>query len=133
MLRGGQLGNIRGDDAHFTFSRKSVVCLIETFLAINKVHIALIMEQKIIRWQFGTKISAKNNACLGLFAKLAVMAKCPNSYKIVKTCTVQGGLSHIGVERALKERLKSLSVAERTVLSLGTALSTIASNTLGVL
>jgi hypothetical protein len=42
-------------------------------------------------------------------------------------------LSYIEVERAFKERLKSFPEAEKTVLSLKSALSTVTSNTLSVL
>jgi argininosuccinate lyase len=58
MLHGGRLGNVREDVAHFTSSRKDDTRLAESVLAINKAHVAMIMEQKIIPWQPGTKILA---------------------------------------------------------------------------
>jgi len=133
MLRGGRLGNIQEDGAHFPSSRKNVKHLIETVLAINNSTITMIIKQNIIMWRSGTKILAKNKTHLELPVKLTDMVECCVSYKTVETDKVQGGLSHIGVERALKERLKSLSGAEKTVLSLETALSTATSNTLGAL
>ncbi|MDR2700082.1 MAG: argininosuccinate lyase [Nitrososphaerota archaeon] len=56
MLHGGRLGNVRDSVAHFTSSRKDDARLIEAVLAINKAHIAMVMEQKIIQWQLGAKI-----------------------------------------------------------------------------
>jgi argininosuccinate lyase len=58
MLHGGRLGNVREDVAHFTSSRKDDTRLAEAVLSINKAHVAMIMEQKIIPWQPGTKILA---------------------------------------------------------------------------
>jgi argininosuccinate lyase len=56
MLHGGRLGNIREDVAKFTSSRKDDARLAEAVLAINKAHVAMLMEQKIIQWQDGAKI-----------------------------------------------------------------------------
>jgi argininosuccinate lyase len=56
MLHGGRLGNVREDIAKFTSSRKDDARLADAVLAINKAHVVMLMEQKIIRWQDGTKI-----------------------------------------------------------------------------
>jgi argininosuccinate lyase len=56
MLHGGRLGDVRSDVAHFTSSRKDDARLAEAVLAINKAHVAMLMEQKIIQWQDGAKI-----------------------------------------------------------------------------
>ncbi|MGD6933257.1 MAG: argininosuccinate lyase [Candidatus Bathyarchaeia archaeon] len=56
MLHGGRLGNVREDVAHFTSSRNDDVRLADAVIAINKAHVAMIMEQKIIQWQNGAKI-----------------------------------------------------------------------------
>jgi argininosuccinate lyase len=56
MLHGGRLGNVREDVAKFTSSRKDDARLSDAVLAINKAHIAMLMEQKIIEWQQGAKI-----------------------------------------------------------------------------
>jgi argininosuccinate lyase len=56
MLHGGRLGNIRQDVAKFTSSRKDDARLADAVLAINKAHVVMLMEQKIIQWQDGTKI-----------------------------------------------------------------------------
>jgi argininosuccinate lyase len=56
MLHGGRLGNVRDDVAKFTSSRKDDARLADAVLAINKVHIVMLMEQKIIQWQDGAKI-----------------------------------------------------------------------------
>ena len=56
MLHGGRLGDVREDVAKFTSSRKDDARLGDTILAINKAHVAMLMEQKIIQWQDGAKI-----------------------------------------------------------------------------
>ncbi len=56
MLHGGRLGNVREDIAKFTSSRKDDARLADAVLAINKAHVVMLMEQKIIQWQDGTKI-----------------------------------------------------------------------------
>jgi argininosuccinate lyase len=58
MLHGGRLGNVREDVAKFCSSRKDDVRLAEAVLAINKAHVAMLMEQKIIQWENGAKILA---------------------------------------------------------------------------
>jgi argininosuccinate lyase len=56
ILHGGRLGNVREDVAKFCSSRKDDARLADAILAINKAHVAMLMEQKIIAWQVGTKI-----------------------------------------------------------------------------
>ncbi len=56
MLHGGRLGNVREDIAKFTSSRKDDARLADAVLAINKAHVVMLMEQKIIQWQDGSKI-----------------------------------------------------------------------------
>jgi argininosuccinate lyase len=56
MLHGGRLGNVREDVAKFTSSRKDDARLAEAVLAINKAHVVMLMEQKIIKWIDGSKI-----------------------------------------------------------------------------
>ena len=56
MLHGGRLGNVREDVAKFTSSRKDDARLADAVLAINKAHIVMLIEQKIIGWQDGAKI-----------------------------------------------------------------------------
>jgi argininosuccinate lyase len=56
MLHGGRLGDVREDVAKFTSSRKDDARLGDAILAINKAHVAMLMEQKIIQWQDGAKI-----------------------------------------------------------------------------
>ncbi|MCW4029861.1 MAG: argininosuccinate lyase [Candidatus Bathyarchaeota archaeon] len=52
------MGNVREDVAKFCSSRKDDVRLAEAVLAINKAHVAMLMEQKIIQWENGAKILA---------------------------------------------------------------------------
>jgi argininosuccinate lyase len=56
MLHGGRLGNVREDVAKFTSSRKDDARLGDAVLAINKAHVVMLMEQKIIQLQDGAKI-----------------------------------------------------------------------------
>ena len=56
MLHGGRLGNVREDVARFTSSRKDDARLADVVLAINKAHVVMLMDQKIIQWQDGAKI-----------------------------------------------------------------------------
>jgi len=56
MLQGGRLGDVRADVAKFASSRKDDSRLTPAVLTINKAHVGMLMEQKIIRWQSGAKI-----------------------------------------------------------------------------
>jgi len=56
MLHGGRLGNVREDVANFCSSRKDDARLADAVLAINKAHVAMLIEQKIIQKQNGAKI-----------------------------------------------------------------------------
>ena len=56
MLHGGRLGNVREDVAKFCSSRKDDARLADAVLAINKAHVAMLVEQKIIQKQDGAKI-----------------------------------------------------------------------------
>ena len=56
MLHGGRLGNVREDVAKFCSSRKDDARLADAVLAINKAHVVMLIEQKIIQQQDGAKI-----------------------------------------------------------------------------
>ena len=56
MLHGGRLGNVREDVAKFCSSRKDDARLADAVLAVNKAHVVMLMEQKIVQWQDGAKI-----------------------------------------------------------------------------
>ncbi len=56
ILHGGRLSSVREDVAEFTSSRKDDERLISAVMDINKAHIAMLIEQKIIRTQEGAKI-----------------------------------------------------------------------------
>jgi len=58
MLHGGRLGDVRGDVAKFCSSRKDDARLADAVLAINKAHVAMLIEQKIIQASSGAKILA---------------------------------------------------------------------------
>jgi argininosuccinate lyase len=56
ILHGGRLPSMREDVAKFTSSRKDDERLAAAVVDINKGHVAMLMEQKIIKWQDGAKI-----------------------------------------------------------------------------
>ncbi len=56
MLHGGRLGSVRDDVASFTSSRKDDVRLADAVISINKAHVVMLIEQKIIQPQNGAKI-----------------------------------------------------------------------------
>ena len=56
MLHGGRLGNVREDVAKFCSSRKDDARLAEAVLEVNKAHVVMLMEEKIVQWSEGAKI-----------------------------------------------------------------------------
>ncbi len=56
LLRGGRIGSVRKDVVEFTSSIKSDKKLLEAVIKINKAHVAMLMEQKIIDCQKGAKL-----------------------------------------------------------------------------
>ena len=56
MLHGGRLGNVREDVAKFCSSRKDDSRLAEAVLEVNKAHVVMLMEEKIVQWSEGAKI-----------------------------------------------------------------------------
>ncbi len=56
ILHGGRLSSVREDVAKFTSSRKDDERLAAAVVDINKAHVVMLMEQKIIQWQDGAKI-----------------------------------------------------------------------------
>ncbi|MCW4001178.1 MAG: argininosuccinate lyase [Candidatus Bathyarchaeota archaeon] len=58
MLHGGRLGDVRSDVAKFCSSRKDDARLADAVLAINKAHVAMLTEEKIIEAADGAKILA---------------------------------------------------------------------------
>ncbi|MCL1978316.1 MAG: argininosuccinate lyase [Candidatus Bathyarchaeota archaeon] len=90
MLHGGRLGNVRDNVIHFTSSRKDDIRLAEAVLAINKAHVAMVMEQNIIQWQTGTKI-------LAALAALSASTLDPNA-EDVHMAVEEAVLAQIGPE-----------------------------------
>ena len=58
ILHGGRLPNVREDVAKFTSSIKDDARLLTAVIAINKAHVVMLMEQKIISKSDGAKILA---------------------------------------------------------------------------
>jgi len=56
ILHGGRLSFVREDVAKFTSSRKDDERLAKAVIDINKAHVIMLMEQKIIQWQDGATI-----------------------------------------------------------------------------
>ena len=56
ILHGGRLGNVREDVAKFCSSRKDDARLAEAVLEVNKAHVVMLMEEKIVQWSEGAKI-----------------------------------------------------------------------------
>jgi len=56
LLRGGRLSPVREDVAKFTSSMKDDVKLAKAVVAINKAHIVMLLEQKIIKQSDGAKL-----------------------------------------------------------------------------
>ena len=56
ILHGGRLTSVRKDVAKFTSSRKDDERLAEAVVDINKAHVLMLMEQKIIPWQDGAEL-----------------------------------------------------------------------------
>ena len=56
ILHGGRLKSMREDVAKFTSSRKDDERLATAVVDINKAHVVMLMEQRIIQWQDGAKI-----------------------------------------------------------------------------
>jgi argininosuccinate lyase len=86
LLRGGRLSKVREDVANFTSSMKDDERLANAVIAINKAHVVMLIEQKIIKQQDGTKL-------------LQALAKC-------STATLDASAEdvHMAVEEAvLKE------------------------------
>jgi argininosuccinate lyase len=56
LLRGGRLSKVREDVAKFTSSMKDDERLADAVIAINKAHVVMLIEQKILKQQDGTKL-----------------------------------------------------------------------------
>ena len=56
ILHGGRLKSVREDVAKFTSSRKDDERFASAVVEINKAHVVMLMEQKIVQWQDGAKI-----------------------------------------------------------------------------
>jgi argininosuccinate lyase len=78
LLHGGRLSSMREDVAKFTSSMKDDVRLAKAVIDINKAHVIMLMEQKIIRWSDGVKLlealTAQPNVQMDLSAEDVHMA-----------------------------------------------------------
>ncbi len=63
ILRGGRLTSVREDVAHFTSSIKDDAKLFDAVVAINKAHVIMLIEQKIINPQDGAKLLMALKKC----------------------------------------------------------------------
>jgi len=63
LLRGGRLSKVREDVVKFTSSMKDDERLANAVIAINKAHVVMLIEQKIIRQQDGAKLLQALSKC----------------------------------------------------------------------
>lgn len=56
LFKGGRLGSVRKDVVSFTSSLQSDKRLLKSVININKAHVVMMMEQKIIDWSTGVKL-----------------------------------------------------------------------------
>ncbi len=56
LLRGGRIGSVRKDGVEFTSSIKTDKKLLEPVIKINKAHVAMLIEQKILEQKNGVKL-----------------------------------------------------------------------------
>src|SRR5512140_3794685 len=101
ILRGGRLSNVREDVAKFTSSRKDDERLAAAVIDINKAHVIMLIEQKIISQQDGSKIlkalSKQNPTKLDPFAEDVHMAV--EERVLAETGSEVGGNLHIAKSR----------------------------------
>jgi argininosuccinate lyase len=101
ILHGGRLSSVRGDVAKFTSSRKDDERLATAVVDINKAHVIMLMEQKIIQWQDGARIlkalSKQSNVTLDPSAEDVHMAV--EEKVLAETGLEIGGNLHIGKSR----------------------------------
>ena len=63
ILHGGRISSMRKDVAKFTSSIKDDVKLSKAVIDINKAHVIMLMEQKIIKWPDGAKLLEALSKC----------------------------------------------------------------------
>src|SRR5208283_3607773 len=101
ILHGGRLTSMREDVAKFTSSRKDDERLATAVVDINKAHVVMLIEQKIIQWQDGAKIlkalSKLSNVKLDPAAEDVHMAV--EEAVLKETGPEVGGNLHIGKSR----------------------------------
>lgn len=135
ILRGGRLSSVREDVAKFTSSIKDDTRLATAVVDINKAHLIMLMEQKIIKWQDAAKIlkalSKQSNVKLDPSAEDVHIAV--EEAVLNETGPEVGGNLHIAKSRndqvatAIRMQLRTelirlmLSVLEMQASLLGTA------------
>src|SRR3990170_276674 len=63
ILHGGRISSMRKDVAKFTSSIKDDIKLSKAVININKAHVIMLMEQKIIKWPDGAKLLEALSKC----------------------------------------------------------------------
>jgi len=101
MLRGGRLGKARKDIANFCSSRKDDSRLANSVLAINKAHIVMLMEQKIIKPQNAARIllALQNQNAWKLDPKAEDVHMAVEEAVLAETGPEVGGNLHIAKSR----------------------------------
>ncbi len=95
------MGDVREDVAKFTSSRKDDARLANAVLAINKAHVVMLMEQKIIQWQDGAKIlkALQNQSSQKLDPKAEDVHMAVEEAVLAETGPEVGGNLHIAKSR----------------------------------
>ncbi len=101
ILHGGRLGNVREDVANFTSSIKDDARLLEAVVAINKAHVVMLAEQKILAKQDAAALlSALSNASnIQLDSRMEDVHMAVEEAVLRQAGTEAGGNLHIAKSR----------------------------------
>ncbi len=101
ILHGGRLGNVREDVAKFTSSIKDDARLLNAVIAINKAHIAMLTEQKIIAREDGSALlsALEKNSEMTLELTMEDVHMAVEEAVLKDAGTLVGGNLHIAKSR----------------------------------
>ena len=101
ILHGGRLGNMREDVAHFTSSIKDDARLLDSVVAINKAHVVMLIEQKILTKQNGAALltALVNSSDIQLDSSMEDAHMAVEEAVLKEAGTEAGGNLHIAKSR----------------------------------
>ena len=101
ILHGGRLGNVREDVAQFTSSIKDDIRLLNAVIAINKAHVVMLTEQKIIAKKDGATLLAAldKNSNMTLDQSMEDVHMAVEEAVLKEAGAEAGGNLHIGKSR----------------------------------